>query len=1154
MTININTLLTEEITDDDLETSDIIANELQTYRRGRSAAKANAGMLNAPNKTKDFGFAKYLAEKTGIPESHYNHPLADSSEVRDALYAVPDIRGCFELYMDEIPRILAFTGIGAALLYSYPPTGFVIKSTVDKLFKTFNAGAPTQWQLAMQRFQQYKAANSTTFGAYIDALMSSATGADLSRGYGPAFKRLFSNLKSLNFMTTVKAVWGTKNIVISVGILAYVLAKAAGGLADLVEPEPGDGDVKVKLNKEDFKEEELKSDNPYYLRTIEQSLESLFFMLEVTEIALGLALLGGGDPRLADGGDSGCRPSLTEIAAGTVILAVAGYSVKRMVSGATPISDANAVKKFVDRSRTSVMLTIVDEIDDTVRMSLKNQFKFLPDVDASTAGFYDDLCMELFEANGNPDRIREILQPFVKDTKNLDSFVQELPGIRRKARDIQKLVYQKYEEGLGLAQPGIRGDIEPQLSDVKKSVAGLRNLENELLNRRALAGTGMDEPQSITDELVDFFGRPVVLGSASSEVAEGIQKNLDDLIKRFRKGEMELDEFVAEYRRFWQESLDDISGLAKFDETGKLIDSSSYYLQLKQVNQSFSRIFIKSIDDTAELADVARRAPQADKLFEVLRRISEEEKHIQGLLSKLDYGDTPMPVSARRSPTQKAEIFSSSDEALAAVKEETFAQVKGLVGGDISAEKLKEATDALSERVFLAAKGVDSAEGFSKLKVFMIVSVGAGIIMAAKLFIYDPIVSGSEVARLHKMTRDMRNQEIDAILENITEEDEEEFEAIATEIFGNPKVYGTIYRDWIFYLDQDGFINNVYTIFESLARQRADDVVISGQIIDELIKEKARFDTVEGKDGNKIVSKSSKTAYNIYNNYVTRPEKEMGKDTGGLGPGSPGYVGFDANRKRTREKEGALDNELEAANRWWPLAFRFLILNAGIEVRIHKLVNTKLYSSFADLLNSNDPEKGKKEASYRTYFKKLFMYEILRFNNSRELKNQMENGFQLPKGYKYEDNKAHIRVKMKELTTAITGKLDEKYAAGSERDGEVKFLDAIKESSFYGYRDLKNVVKSMLLENYSQGYSLYPYSSTMGAEEEPRPDYLEDWKALEVSLIRDKTRQTAINIAKILVNDLELFGDFLDYAGQNQSIGSELLKKMQQNKEKEPKV
>ena len=94
----------------------------------------------------------------------------------------------------------------------------------------------------------------------------------------------------------------------------------------------------------------------------------------------------------------------------------------------------------------------------------------------------------------------------------------------------------------------------------------------------------------------------------------------------------------------------------------------------------------------------------------------------------------------------------------------------------------------------------------------------------------------------------------------------------------------------------------------------------------------------------------------------------------------------------------------------------------------------------------------------------------------------------------------------------------------------------------------------MLLENYSQGYSLYPYSSTMGAEEEPRPDYLEDWKALEVSLIRDKTRQTAINIAKILVNDLELFGDFLDYAGQNQSIGSELLKKMQQNKEKEPKV
>ena len=46
-------------------------------------------------------------------------------------------------------------------------------------------------------------------------------------------------------------------------------------------------------------------------------------------------------------------------------------------------------------------------------------------------------------------------------------------------------------------------------------------------------------------------------------------------------------------------------------------------------------------------------------------------------------------------------------------------------------------------------------------------------------------------------------------------------------------------------------------------------------------------------------------------------------------------------------------------------------------------------------------------------------------------------------------------------------------------------------------------------------------------------------------MVQDKSRTRAIAIAKLLVKDIELFEDVLDLAGQNQSIGSEILRKME---------
>jgi len=107
-----------------------------------------------------------------------------------------------------------------------------------------------------------------------------------------------------------------------------------------------------------------------------------------------------------------------------------------------------------------------------------------------------------------------------------------------------------------------------------------------------------------------------------------------------------------------------------------------------------------------------------------------------------------------------------------------------------------------------------------------------------------------------------------------------------------------------------------------------------------------------------------------------------------------------------------------------------------------------------------------------------------------------------------------------------------------------------KEVKQMSKKDLRQIVSEVLNENSGQGYAAYPYGSSVRDDEEPKEDYIEEWKALSMEVIRDESRNTAIEIAKILVKDLELFEDVLDLAGQNQSVGTEILTKLKQSKEK----
>ncbi len=101
-----------------------------------------------------------------------------------------------------------------------------------------------------------------------------------------------------------------------------------------------------------------------------------------------------------------------------------------------------------------------------------------------------------------------------------------------------------------------------------------------------------------------------------------------------------------------------------------------------------------------------------------------------------------------------------------------------------------------------------------------------------------------------------------------------------------------------------------------------------------------------------------------------------------------------------------------------------------------------------------------------------------------------------------------------------------------------------KEHTQMKEEDIRGLIKEAFTDKV---YGQYPYSHKAGDESEPKEDYVEEWKRFCVGMVQDKSKEKAIAIAKILIKDIELFEDVLDIAGQNQSIGSEILRKMEES-------
>ena len=103
------------------------------------------------------------------------------------------------------------------------------------------------------------------------------------------------------------------------------------------------------------------------------------------------------------------------------------------------------------------------------------------------------------------------------------------------------------------------------------------------------------------------------------------------------------------------------------------------------------------------------------------------------------------------------------------------------------------------------------------------------------------------------------------------------------------------------------------------------------------------------------------------------------------------------------------------------------------------------------------------------------------------------------------------------------------------------------------------MVREFLNENSGMGYAKYPYTSKGHSEGEPDEDYMIEWNALvdEVCGPRKKNvdgdpktmEDAAVEVAKILVKDSDLFRDVLEMSGANKSLGTEILRQIQAARE-----
>ncbi len=197
------------------------------------------------------------------------------------------------------------------------------------------------------------------------------------------------------------------------------------------------------------------------------------------------------------------------------------------------------------------------------------------------------------------------------------------------------------------------------------------------------------------------------------------------------------------------------------------------------------------------------------------------------------------------------------------------------------------------------------------------------------------------------------------------------------------------------------------------------------------------------------------------------------------------------------------NNAIEFRKIWWPVLMNILVANSGLIDRIKGIVDDK-----PDFFQTSEEDKIK-----------FLNSEVFKFKNPDD-----------------------VNISLEEFKDQFDEELNAK------RKGKKLKENQVKEEK----QKQKNLISELVqevIQEYGKGYTPYPYHSHIGEEDEPAEDFVQDWKDFELSLVRDQTRETAISVAKILVKDLELFGDVMDLVGKNQSVAVEILQKLRKDEE-----
>jgi hypothetical protein len=93
--------------------------------------------------------------------------------------------------------------------------------------------------------------------------------------------------------------------------------------------------------------------------------------------------------------------------------------------------------------------------------------------------------------------------------------------------------------------------------------------------------------------------------------------------------------------------------------------------------------------------------------------------------------------------------------------------------------------------------------------------------------------------------------------------------------------------------------------------------------------------------------------------------------------------------------------------------------------------------------------------------------------------------------------------------------------------------------------EIKKLIKEAFTDKV---YGSYPYSHNQGEEDQPGPDYAEEWKSFSEGISNDPKKDKLIELCQLLVDDNEVLKDVLDVLGEHRDVASNIMRTLQERK------